>query len=227
MKVSTDQHEQPIIKLLNIYLEDSVSHLPPDTEMAARYQFSPAFDSRMQPLMAKARKLDQRWNQQNQPQARLRKRLVLIAVILAILASLAAVAIARQQIWEFIVTTYERYSKITFNYQQDPDPKFRLGPEHLKIPASYQEIDRFESADSTMIIYQNKQNEQVVFERSLISGSPLVDTENAIVEEIFVRGQGAMCITKNGYVTIIWQEYYDSYILSGPLSQEELMAILP
>jgi len=219
--------DQSIILVLNQYLERTTAQLPPERVLAARYRFSPSFETRMQPLFRKARKIDARWLRESQPQMKLRKRLVLIAIILAILASMAAVTIARQQIWDFIVTTYERYSKITFKDQRDPDPSYRLGAEDLKIPAGYDETERFATAEQLSIVYETQDGQLISFYRALNYSSPLVDTEGAVVKEITVRGQGGMCISKNGRNTIVWQEYYDIYILSGPLSKDELIAMLP
>lgn len=227
MMGTDNQTDQAMLQLLNRYLDRTVAGLPPEDVMAARYRFSPGFDKRMQPLFRKARKLDARWLRERQPHGKLRARLAMIAIILAILASLAAVTVAREQIWEFIVTTFEKFSSITFNQQNDPDPSIRLGEEHLTLPGGYQLADRQTITDGYIVIYENSAKDQIVFVRSPIYSTPLVDSENAIVEEINIRGQIGMFISKKGYQTIIWQEYLDAYMISGYLSKEELLGMLP
>jgi hypothetical protein len=229
----TLEADQRILQSLNLYLAQQSASLPPENELAARYSFSNAFTDRMQPLFRKARRFEKRhpWAAPAAREARsgatMRKRLVLVAIIVAILASVLSITAARETVWNFIVQTYEKYSNIIFG-TGDPgqtiDPSDVFNPDDLKLPAGYHEIERTDVEGFLQIVFTGPAGDQLIFEK--IAGESLqmiIDSENTQTENLQIRGSEGLYYSNKGYQHIIWQEGPFVFVLSGIMNKEALL----
>lgn len=235
MDMSNDS-DLRLTSFLNQYLDWTAKGMPPEKQLSAQYNFSVSFENRMRPLLRKARKQQARQQAREEADQQvlarhsngaLRKKLVLVAIVLAILAATLSITAARDAVWSFIVHTYEKYSGIIFE-TQDPgetaEPTDSLSPEDVKVPAGYTENRRLQSDYYLLVIYTNAAGDELHFEKTANEALQMtIDTEGVQVHEITVRGYVGLYYSTKGYQTVIWQEGYYVYVLFGKLTKEELI----
>lgn len=238
MDMSND-NDLRLTSFLNQYLDWTATGMPPERQLSAQYNFSASFENRMRPLLKKARKQESRQQAREEADQQilarhsngaLRKKLVLVAIVLAILAATLSITAARDAVWSFIIQTYEKYSGIIFETQgpgETTEPTNSLSPEDVKLPSGYTENRRVQSDYYLLVIYTNAAGDELHFEKTANEALQMtIDTEGVQVHEITVRDNVGLYYSTKGYQTVIWQEGYYVYVLFGKLTQEELIEMV-
>lgn len=226
--------DELIRKCLEDYMQFNLNGLPSEAALALEYKFSDEFERKMRQLIddydwqKKLKKTRENISFLNtRPRSTIKKRLIIIAIILAILASIFSITAAREALWNFVITTYEKFSNISF---KSPDPNTvtpdeeTLKPEDLKLPPGFSEKDRFEAPIATNVIYANPDGREFIFNKVITEGTQMsINTEGVKTEEISVRGMTGLYYSNMGLEHLIWTEGRYVVQISGKITKEELL----
>lgn len=228
--------DQRLYDFLEKYLEHSVADLPPNEVLAARYQFSPGFDVRMALLFRKARKAQDRCEAQSYSprSSKLRKRLILVAIILAILAALAIVTFAVKPEWNFLMWEEDGRFHFLFNLPQPTDGQTSWEPfteADLNIPEGFAIKEKYDAYDFYVINYEKADKTRFQFKKMMAAGlgSSLADGDGIIIEHVTIRDQDAISWQwpKENMSILMWQEDIWVYQIEGDMPLEDLWKVLP
>lgn len=114
--------EEELKRVLDLYLKALTDDLPSGEELASCQKFSPEFEARMARLIEQSKLEERRYAvagpepliQSDIDLSRRSKRVLVAAIVLAILVSLFSAVAAREPVIRFIVQVYERFSRIVF-----------------------------------------------------------------------------------------------------------------
>lgn len=233
--------DQQLKTALDEYLLRRLAALPSEDELAGLLPFSARFDRRMGRLILRAEKLEALASRRSaapfrSPRRRLaRRRLIAAAIILAILTSLLSITAAREAVFRFVVTVYEKYSEIIFPQKtgtSESDTLPTLGeniadimPQEL--PGGYKQKSYVSSADYVRIVFANAAAQEVIIERIASIGlRMLIDTERTKSEYVYIDGREIIYYSKNQMQSIVWQDGRYVYIISGRIDKETLVDIV-
>jgi len=235
--------------ILNKYLRQSLTDLPTEEELAATMTLSPEFEARMQPLLAKARKMEGQRKKAEQrklasshdkvaPDARQirftnRKRLIAVMLVLAVLISALSISSARDRLFDFFIRIYERYSELSFvepratvgtTTATDPRTVNSNGLLPDRIPPGYIESERQELIGFVQIVYADKTGSEVLFSRQLADGLQIgIDTEGVQTESVTIHGTKGLYYSNKGVQNVIWKEGPFVYSISGIIDKDGLI----
>lgn len=226
--------DQLIRKCLEDYMQSNLNGLPSEAALALEYKFSDEFERKMRQLIdgydwqKKLKRSKENISFLNtKPRSTIKKRLIIIAIILAILTSIFSITAARETIWNFIITTYEKFSNISF---RTPDPSSvipdeeTIKPEDLKLPLGFVEIGRFEAPIATNVVYANSDGREFIFNKVITEGTQMsINTEGIKTEEIAVRGKTGLYYSNMGLEHLIWTEGRYVIQISGKITKDELL----
>lgn len=223
---------------LDDYLLQSIASLPAESELARLQSFSKNFEQRMKRLIRKAAiiektqqpRLNERPVSRPRSSSLKKKRLLLAAVILAILVSAMSVTAAREAVLGFLVRVYETFTSLVFDEGRDSqtpttqngsDPANKLP---TRIPDGYAQADQLLTDGFRQIIYVNPAGEELIFEcQAAANLQVLVDTENVAVEELNVSQSRGLYYSNKGVQNLIWQDGAYVFTISGKISKSELL----
>lgn len=153
------------------------------------------------------------------------RRLLVAAIVLAILVSMFSMTAAREPVVRFLVQTYEKFSHIVFGTPETSAgqvPAVDKAPSWL--PAGFVQSEMLETADSIQIIYVNEHREELIFERHDARSINLdVDTEGVTTETVTVGPSRGTCYVNKGTLTLIWQDGPNAYLISGRIDKESAL----
>ncbi len=228
------------------YLRQSLNDLPSEIELAGRQQFTPRFERRMQRLLRKAARLEAlRFRQEAADAAvarrtvnRTQKRLLMAAIILAILVSIIGVAASRKAVYRFVIDVYDRFSHIGFT--QDPqttldhipaetltdDGLTALIPDYL--PEGFKLVNQLNQRGVVQMVFANENGAEIIalrFVTGNVSGG--VDITGTC-EQVLVNGAEGYLYSHYGQQTLIFLdgdsgEYFWS--LTSTITKEELLKV--
>jgi hypothetical protein len=224
--------QSPKLQLaLQDYLMQNLAGLPGQTELAAFHVFSRRFERKMDRMVRKARR---RTAQVTASARHLKKRLILVGIILAIMLSAVSITLARESVVKFIIDAYEKYSSLIFGDHDttdtsltEPKPYTEDDANAIKpawLPAGYKFEHQFIGLSVIQIAYADEAGAEVWVERYEAGHLQLlIDTEGVTAESIDLDGRQALIYSKNGQQTLIWQDGSFAFVISGPISRDAIL----
>jgi hypothetical protein len=235
MNSITDAFDQQLAIALTDYLQRQLESLPDEQELAGQLIFSRRFEKRIGRLIRKAARAEARSQRGMMPggnlaagHTRVRRRLAIAAIIIAILASVFSISAAREAVINFIVTVYEKYSTIIFptaatSSGETPETSSQAAWPAYK-PAGYSANLLTDTPDYSLMVYKGESGQEILLERVLSANVQVaIDTEGVTVEYISRGDRQHLCYLKNGVQTVIWQNGKYAFLLSGPVSRDILL----
>jgi len=243
---------------LDDYLFETTADLTPEKILSEGMAFSPRFSRRMNRLIRKAKRQDAGRTAADpndtkafHPANQWRKRVVLCAVIMAVIAGTVSAVAAHDQIAGFILTIYEKYSVIVFHKDSDdhdteaePDTSAASDADVIAessgsersdartaflptyIPEGYIQADKIEADLFLRVIYADKAGDEILYERSGYDNTTMtIDTEGIQAEEILIGQMNGVYYSNKGIQNLIWQDDSSVCTISGPAAREELIAM--
>lgn len=227
------------------YLCSVTADIPSEETLSGTLSFSPRFERRMQRLLRKARSLEAAGSEPAQAvlyphdhasayraPVQWRRRLVLLAVIAAVLVSAVSAVAAREEIRNFFINIYEEYTSIIFDRPADKaevpvEPvSSALSDFPSYIPEGYEVSSRLVTDNYIQIIYSKSDALDIIFERNSPDNlTAILDTEGTQYEKIPVDRFEGIYFSNKGIQNLLWQDEYYVYGLSGPISREDLNAM--
>jgi hypothetical protein len=82
-----------------------------------------------------------------------------------------------------------------------------------------------EGYQSKYLIFSNEADEHLVFAQETLDISAVIDTENAIVEDVEINGLKGISSSKEGVTIIAWHDNSNSFILTGNIQPKTMLNI--
>lgn len=200
--------------------EKEIDSLPHEKELAD-FKPSPALDKRITGLIKKS----VRHAKTKHISKNFGKLVASICILLTIASIvLMSVGATRNAIFNAIIKWQEKYTEIKFGDSSE-DNIYR--PTYL--PEGFSEITVRNTGGSTIIIYENKEGNQVYFNQGKAENdTTLVDNENTDAFEIKISGNTAYLFsakTEDDANMLIWQANGIVFKLTSVINSDELIHI--
>lgn len=198
-----------------VYLNE-LENLPRESELESKVNISPEFEHKMKTLLC------------SQPaiiSSRRVKRMLLVAVIAALMASAMSIQAIREPIARFFLDIYEICTDIIFQRSEDisvEEYEF-FSPE---LPEEYVEISREELETQFKLEYSTEEGLYLRYTQYLLDGITLsVDTENIDYNLDQIMGNDVFLYSNKGMNSIVWSDGVFGYKLNVTCSIPEMLDI--
>lgn len=203
----------------------------PDESDCLDYQFSEAFEQKMHCLMEQVR------NNQISPAKvsmgwRYYTRNGLVAVLLCFLLTWItmpeAVLAGYQKLVEVMETVVTEYTEYRYRSNETADAEF-VPVTFGYLPEGMEEEEYREMGNSFRIILQSNNHYFRLVQRLLTEENGLtikVDTEDAVVEKVYIKNEEVILILEDGVYNYIWLHGAYHFIGQSNLPADEIMEIL-
>lgn len=157
-----------------------------------------------------------------------RVAVIMIAAVLLICGFSMSISAFREPILKFFVETYEKFSSITFDVQDNcentilPIEKCEIGyiPDEFEL-IKHDEINNYYSWD-----YKNENNQYIIISQFSMSSTKYnIDTEDVEYSEILINGYGGIIYENKGNINIIFDDEKSCYHIYGNVKYEEIKKI--
>lgn len=156
------------------------------------------------------------------------------AAILAITFLMTASALAwipavRYTALQFLVSIESTHTRLRL--VEDPDAVHKVPIQWrgeyfpIYIPEGFSVHNVVESELSPEVEYRNENGEQLILSEHNIAASATVDSENAIIEDITIKGESGQCVMNGNTVNIYWKHDNKYFILLYNGARSEAMVI--
>lgn len=177
-----------------------ISKIPNDDEL--EYDFSKDFENKMNKLIKKEKRYSL-----TKKILKGSKRIAIIFLIISvgIVTLTMNVEAVRNKVIEIINIIYTEFTEFKLKKDTVDREIELLEPNYL--PKGFREVDRMDADTGNFIIYENSENLQIRYSSDIISSnSIIVDTENALVETIYIHGNEATYVIKDNNQQILWND---------------------
>lgn len=204
----TDEMLYKSCKKLEQHLLDN---LPNESDI--EYEFSNKFKRKMSKLI----KYEKRNPIINSIYTYSKKTAIVFLIVATGLFTLTmSVEAVRLKVINVITEIYEEFTSIMFSKKDENmsmNSKFKpVSPNYIQ--KGFKEIDKVESDIGLFIVYENDEYLQIRYSCDEIStNSIILDTEDAIVEDINVNGYDAKYIVKDNIQQLLWNDNTSSYLI--------------
>lgn len=220
------EHVRPhnLKDLSDAYLDYLLQDLPSEEEIARQQVLSDRFLRRMDDLVGKARRPIRIW----------KKRLLVAAIICALLASAASVYANRDAVANFIVHVYEKFTSIVFQQPTESseptsEPALASGLSDklpIDMPQGYKVSDQLLLKGYIQIVYTNEAGQELLFTKQEKSGLHIgIDTEGAVIEEMAINGNRGIFYTNKGQNNLIWEDASYAYSIIGKIDKQVMIGL--
>lgn len=202
-----------------------LSSLPGDGELP-QARPSPAFQRRMDRLIRRMGRSPRRVR----ALAQVRRAAAVALVFLAVgFSGLMVTSQAfRTQVLAVVTQVFQEFTEFRFSAREETAR--RAGDVALTyLPEGMEEIERETDANQCYIYFEDDLGNFMDITHIMIgpnTASTLgLDTENAEVEQFYIRGEQATAIYKKGTASILWTSGNSVYLLTGTISMDELKLV--
>lgn len=206
------------------YCKYYMTTLPSEEELQ-KITFSPVFESKMQKLINKQKKL---YFYMINTVAK-RVACIIVACLTVLTTLTFSVKAIREPVIKFFVDTYKKFSIIFFdeeNINENYNQGITTYYEPTYLPEGYVESEVQKGIYTQKIEYTNNEGYYISFRQNTINPSNIyIDTENA--KTLFVNYSNAYLVSKDGVSKLIWNNelYYFSITVSENFSVDEILNI--
>ncbi len=154
-----------------------------------------------------------------------RAAVIFIAVILISAISISSVSAWRIKFMNFIIEMTRYDTDINFDDNDSKTDTYKFEEITLEyIPEGFK-LERSEVRENHLNLTFEKNQEFFNFRTRDIGGSLSIDTENADVKKLMINGSYALYSENNNNSILVWHDDETAYILTGNISQNELIKI--
>ena len=134
----------------------------------------------------------------------------------------------RTQVLAVVTQVFQEFTEFRFSAREETAR--RAGDVALTyLPEGMEEIERETDANQCYIYFEDDLGNFMDITHIMIgpnTASTLgLDTENAEVEQFYIRGEQATAIYKKGTASILWTSGNSVYLLTGTISMDELKLV--
>ncbi len=180
------------------------------------FEFSPKFEKKMSKLISKEHLI------KFSTRRKISKSL-LAAVIAAVimLTGTMSVSATRRKAIDFIEKIFPKH--ITVELTDDSIPEYDyLQTEYTlsSVPNGYKLVEYDKSEYSVWSVWENENDDEIVFSQTVVGGSMSVDNEHNL-EYLKINGYKAYLITENYNCTLTWNDSNYSFMIDVPINEKE------
>ncbi len=180
------------------------------------FEFSPKFEKKMSKLISKEHLI------KFSTRRKISKSLI-AAVIAAVimLTGTMSVSATRRKAIDFIEKIFPKH--ITVELTDDSIPEYDyLQTEYTlsSVPNGYKLIEYDKSEYSVWSVWENENDDEIVFSQTVVGGSMSVDNEHNL-EYLKINGYKAYLITENYNCTLTWNDSNYSFMIDVPINEKE------
>lgn len=215
-------HSADIKDLSDAYLEFLLADLPSEEDIAKDQALSRRFIRRMDRVV-----------QEKHKTPRSLKRLLLVAALVStILAAAVSTYAYREDIANFFIRVYEKYSEIIFPQPSETskstnESETSNGLEDnlpVNIPAGYQESDRLLLIGLLQITYTDDSGNVLLYDKSEQGNQTIgINTEGIEVEELMVNGYKGIYYSNLGQNSLLWADGVYVHRIIGIIAKEDII----
>ena len=208
--------------LSDAYLEFLLADLPSEEDLAKDQALSRRFIRRMDRLVRENRRTPKTW-----------KRMLLVAALVGtILAAAVSTYAYREDISNFFIRVYEKYSEIIFPKPSETSKSTNGSePSHglednlpVSIPAGYQESDRLLLIGLLQITYTDDSGNMLLYDKSEQGNQTIgINTEGIEVEELIVNGYKGLYYSNLGQNSLLWADGVYVHRIIGIIAKEDII----
>jgi hypothetical protein len=236
------QLEKQLKIALDEFLLQELAKIPGEMELSARQFFSRRFEHKMSRLLRhtpneKPRIADGSRDEETVATVRFftkgKKRLLIAAIILALLTSIMSISAAREAVISFFVHIYEEFSVIVFNETTGSEPYSTFSPSVEEAwhklptwtpPGYVQEGEISLSHSLISVTYKNDSNGVIIVDCFANSTLQIqINTEGVTTEEVYIGNNKGLYYSNKGYQTLIWKEHSNVYSIYGTINKTDLV----
>jgi len=228
---------EKIKALTDEFLDRPLADFPSEEELAQQQVLSDRFLRRMEKLIRKARKKQNRLDRQliaadSRSKTTISKRVLVAVIIVAILASAISVYANREAVTSFIVDVFEKFTSIRFPQTTEPSGSIPVTEASGEItdnlptlvPEGYMLSEKITTTSLVQIVYIDESGTELIFMKAPKSSAQFgLDTEGAEVEQLTVNGYTGYTYTKNNLSSLIWADNYFAYSIIGKINKEAMI----
>lgn len=229
MSKKVDKNEYVADKALDAMLEVSASDIGDkiverliEGYDGQKHEFSNGHKEKMQEFFERERK----------DKTKIRRKVYFkrIAVSFIAVIAISNIAISNVSAWRvrfmnFITETTQHYTNFKFNDDNLNKDSYKFDDVTLRyIPKGFL-LENNKKTGNNITIRFNKTDEYFDLRTKDIKGSLSIDTEDAYVKELIIKGRKAF-YSENDYINIlVWNDGEIMYILTGNIEENELIKI--
>lgn len=154
---------------------------------------------------------------------------VLVIVFLLSASALAFIPAVRQSALKLLIQVEQNYTELRL--AEDPDAHFDVPtqwqgeyfPTYIPEGFAIHSID--ESKLAPDIAYRNQNGEKLVFTEYGDGSGVVLDTEDAVIETVLIKGETGQCAVKGNSVRVYWQHDNKFFILLYEGEKSEAISI--
>ncbi|MCL2814919.1 MAG: DUF4367 domain-containing protein [Oscillospiraceae bacterium] len=219
-------------EVLKIVVKDSIKKEIAeynDVKEDERHTFSPEFESKMTKILKRGKKFKTDFRK-NSLKIIERTAVVILIILSLSFVSLFSVEAVRTEVYNMIITFYEKF--ININFKNTDNQNFIMGviPEIIGevflpsyIPEEYWEDDISKSDVDVRAVYTNDEGKNIIYYQMLLSAVVSVDGEEYIENDITINGNNGKIYEYNKaddivYYIIVWNDnkyFYQIYSFSN------------
>lgn len=193
--------------------------LPSENEI--QWDFSEKFEKSMDKLIRK--------NNRIQLSTRRTVAKSLIAAIVAIIVlftGLMSVAATREPIIEFVKKIFSQFNEITLSENSTPPvDKIEIEYTLTNLPEGY-ELKEYQKDDFKVFsVWENENNEEIVFSQNLLDSSFTIDNEHGY-RELEINGFKAYLAEDESGAFLRWTDGYYWFSINVPAKDKDYIAVL-
>lgn len=186
-----------------------LDQLPNEEEL--EYEFSEEFNRKMNKLI----KYEKRHPMINSIYRYSKKiAIVFLIITMGLFTLTMSVEAVRLKVINVITEIYEEFTSIMFSKENvGIDEDYRpILPSY--IPKGFKEVDKLETSIGAFVVYENDEYLQIRYSCDEISNNSIIlDTEDAVVEDLKINGYNVKYIVKNNMQQLVWNDNTSSYLI--------------
>lgn len=204
------------------HVEEADKQWPPEEELENQYTLSETLEKKMQHLFTMQKRRAQIAN--------IKRITTKAAAVILVFFTVSFVLVMNVDAWRANVMNFlSKRSEIStiFSIGQDEEviPETHGISLPTCLPSGYKMVSLEIVEDYYLAIYKDSVSNEIRLEEMPRSFTAGIDSEDAYVEVIEVNGQQAEYFEKNNIGTLIYKYDEMFYLLSGPVTKDELIKI--
>ena len=203
--------EQKLKEALQAYYDQELSNLPSEEELAAKQQFSPEFERKMERI----KKLSRR-NYVSIAHLTVRRSSVAAILVIVLLASSMSVEAIRTPIVKFLLEGYETFSRIIFPPVAPTSEDSTFEYIMPAIPDDYSVVSEIKLDGFYNVELQSVDGENIRYSKQRLDSLTMdIDTEGITTEAIVINGFDGLRYSNKDVNNLIWNDGFCVFSLSG------------
>lgn len=132
----------------------------------------------------------------------------------------------RTSFFSFIKNVYKELTSIVFNIDETNNSKYSyVYPSY--VPDGYEILEQWQNEHENVIIYSNKNKDELVYKQQAISNSEhIFDSENAKTDVININDIEVNILQKNDITQAYWTYENNIFFISGRIDKNEIIRIV-